>query len=631
MLVVCLLLLVHFCQGISPTGTYAPGTVTCPSIQSFLRPADTISSLERDWISHRQEKTNAALVHYLNNVDLKGLDAQQFIANSTQNITIAVALTGGNYRAMLVGAGQYAALDNRTENAYKIGLGGIMQSSTYIGALSGGTYLLGSLAIQNWPSVEETVLQNPNDIWNLTASNQLINTTGLASIVWPVVTDNLWGALTHARHWINSDGTGISQDLNNKRDAGYPVTLIDAWGRALSYQLLPSEDQFGVATTFSDIRDQDAFKNHDMPFPFIVAVGRAPGSLVYNENSTVFEFNPFEMGSFDPSLYSFTDIKYLGTKVRNGVPLNGTCIQGYDNIGFAIGSSAAFFNTFLNTLVCEDCHTLNFALKWVAKRFLTYLSNNALDVAQYSPNPFEASEYANSTSLTTNDTLYLVDGGLVGESSPLSSIMTTKRKLDVVFALDTYDWPDGSSLVGAYERQFTKQGESMVVPYVPGTDTFLHQNLTARPTFFGCDAKNLTDLTREGVIPPLVIYIPNRPYTYNSNVSLFQLSFTDQEKKAIITNGFETVSRLNGTIDKNWSKCVACAVIRREEERQGLDQSEECQDCFSNYCWDGTTFESDQPYYPPVNFTDNGLTNDSVSLAHFANLTDTSGNFFAII
>ena len=45
--------------------------------------------------------------------------------------------------------------------------------------------------------------------------------------------------------------------------------------------------------------------------------------------------NPFEFGSFDPSLNTFTDIKYLGTNVSNGVPVD-LCVNGFDNSGFIV-------------------------------------------------------------------------------------------------------------------------------------------------------------------------------------------------------------------------------------------------------------------------------------------------------
>ena len=70
---------------------------------------------------------------------------------------------------MLNGAGQLMALDSRSSSSPSESgsgsgsgsLGGILQSANYIGGLSGSSWLLGSLAMQGWPTVEEVVLKIP--------------------------------------------------------------------------------------------------------------------------------------------------------------------------------------------------------------------------------------------------------------------------------------------------------------------------------------------------------------------------------------------------------------------------------------------------------------------------------------
>ncbi|CAI5756733.1 unnamed protein product [Candida verbasci] len=500
---------------------------------------------------------------------------------------------------MLNSAGALMALDERT--SFNSSLGGILQSSNYIGALSGSSWLLGSLIFQNWSSVE-SILNNPQlDLWNLTTTRQLVNQDGLWTILFPVLFENLDSALSHLNFWDNGDKTGIKYDLQNKTKA--------------------DNDDYASDKTWSDIRNIDAFANHEMPFPLITALGRKPGTVVYNLNSTVVEMNPFEIGSFDPSLNTFMDIEYIGTNVSNGTP-TGVCINGFDNAGFVMGTSSSLFNQFLNTLVCDDCNSLNFVLKWVLKQFLTRLSSNHEDVALYKPNPFYNSQYANSNNITTSDTLYLIDGGIGGEIIPLSTLITTDRKLDAVFAFDSSDdldimWPNGTALVNSYERQFSNQGSSMVCPYIPDQNTFLNQNLTAKPTFFGCDAKNLTDLTKDGVVPPIIIYFANRPYEFYSNTSTYALTFTNDEKLGMIQNGYDIATRLNSTIDENFKTCIACALIQREEERRGIEQSDQCKECFKDYCWDGT-IATNEPLNL-VNFTDSGLTNGSTTFYGDAN------------
>ncbi|EGW33526.1 phospholipase B [Spathaspora passalidarum NRRL Y-27907] len=600
--------------GKSPTGGYAPGQVQCPAnSSSFIREANSISKQEQAWIKQRKTKTKAAMIKFLESANLTNFNAANFLDDSDTGVNLGLAFSGGGYRAMLTGAGSLLALDDR--NNAEDGLGGILQSANYIGGLSGASWFLGSLVLQDWPSVDEVVFQNPNDLWNFTSTRQLVNQNNLWTIIFPVLFNSLNGALSHINFWSNNK-QGIKYDIQAKEKAGFETSVVDAWGRGLAHQLFPpGNDNYGSDLVWSDIRGITTFANHDMPFPFVTSLGRRPGTVVYNLNSTVIEMNPFEFGSFDPSLNSFTDIKYLGTSVNNGVP-NGTCINGFDNGAFIMGSSSSLFNQFLNTLVCDDCNSLNFIVKYILKWFLTHLSRNYEDVALYKPNPFYQSQYSKSDNITHSDTLYLIDGGIGGEIIPLSTLMTTQRKLDVVFAFDNsndnlVNFPNGQALINSYERQFSNQGKSTLCPYVPDINTFLEGNLTAKPTFFGCDAKNLTALEKDGVIPPIVVYFANRPYEFYSNVSTFQLSFTDDEKKSLIRNGFDVASRLNGTIDPNFKTCIACALIRREEERRDIEQSEQCKQCFQDYCWDGT-------YYPGsagsslVNFTASGLTNDAM-------------------
>ena len=82
-----------------------------------------------------------------------------------------------------------------------------------------------------------------------------------------------------------------------------------------------------------------------MPFPIIVANQKNPGQEIVPTNTTVFEFNPLEMGSFDPTLFSFTSLEYIGSPVASGVPDNTShCTRGFDNVAFLLGTSSSLFN-----------------------------------------------------------------------------------------------------------------------------------------------------------------------------------------------------------------------------------------------------------------------------------------------
>ena len=59
---------------------------------------------------------------------------------------------------MINGAGAIAAFDNRTTGSTGKGqLGGILQATTYLSGLSGGSWVVGSLYVQNFTTVESII------------------------------------------------------------------------------------------------------------------------------------------------------------------------------------------------------------------------------------------------------------------------------------------------------------------------------------------------------------------------------------------------------------------------------------------------------------------------------------------
>ncbi|KAI5911828.1 Lysophospholipase 1, partial [Candida parapsilosis] len=274
------------------------------------------------------------------------------------------------------------------------------------------------------------------------------------------------------------------------------------------------------------------------------------------------------------------------------------------NVGFFMGTSSSLFNSVILGLNSQDLPEF---LRNLLNKFLVEpFERLNVDVAHYNPNPFYKSQNARN-SIEKSDTLYLVDGGEDGQNVPLVPLL--RRNLSVIFAFDNSNdhlgWPDGTSLIKTYERQFSAQGRGTPFPYVPDQKTFKNLNLTSKPAFFGCDAKNLTSLTSDIYDVPLIIYTANRPYTYWSNTSTFKMAYSLEERNQMISNGFATATRLNGTLDEEWDACIGCAVIRREQERLGLEQSEQCKQCFERYCWDGTIYEGESI---GDNFDDNGIT-----------------------
>lgn len=394
-------------------------------------------------------------------------------------------------------------------------------------------------------------------------------------------------------------------------DAGFDFnsSLTDYWGRALSFQLVGAPDG-GPGFTFSSIQDDDNFKNGNAPMPILVADERAPGEVIISLNTTNFEFNPFEMGSFDPTLYGFVPLKYLGSNFTGGeLPDNEPCIAGFDNAGFVMGTSSSLFNQVILSL--DTMNNVPTIVKDAIRGILNAIGQDHNDIADYTPNPFLG--FHNGTNPSSqSERLTLVDGGEDLQNIPLNPLIQPARAVDVIFAVDSsadlvdptssaHNWPNGTSLVATYERSTNETMQNgTAFPYIPDTNTFVNLGLNNRPTFFGCDAGNLT-----GDGPsPLIVYLPNSPYVYNSNTSTFQMEYNNTERNAMIQNGYNVVTQANGTIDSQWPTCVGCAILSRSFDRTGQSVPDVCRQCFDKYCWNGTlASQTPPPYFPQMKLT----------------------------
>lgn len=356
----------------------------------------------------------------------------------------------------------------------------------------------------------------------------------------------------------------------------------------------------GIDYTWSSIADTADFQHGNYPMPLVVADGRNPGERVVGSNSTVYEFNPWEFGTFDPTVFGFIPLKYLGSRFEGGsLPSNETCVSGYDSAGFIIGTSSTLFNQFILQI---NTTSLPSFVKDVFTDILSKLDKADDDIASYDPNPFY--HYNNDTSpYAQQEILDLVDGGEDLQNIPLHPLIQPERHVDVIFAVDssadtTYSWPNGTALVATYERSLnsTGIGNGTVFPSIPDQNTFVNLGLNTRPTFFGCDSSNLTGTA------PIIVYIPNSPYSTQSNVSTFQLSTEDGQRDEIILNGYEVATMANSTRDGNWTSCVGCAILSRSFERTGTTLPDICNQCFDRYCWNGTVNSTKPNVYEPVNY-----------------------------
>ncbi|KAJ5294194.1 hypothetical protein PENANT_c028G04385 [Penicillium antarcticum] len=568
----------------APDG-YTPDNVTCPATRPSVRSAEKLSSNETSWLETRRNKTLSAMKDFFGHVTVGDFDVVGYLNDNANNVSalpnVGIAVSGGGYRALMNGAGAVKAFDSRTENASTSGhLGGLLQSSTYIAGLSGGSWLLGSIYINNFTTIANLQTHKDGAVWQF--GNSILEGPDTGGIQ----------LLDSASYY-----TDLIEAVNGKRDAGYDASLTDIWGRALSYQMFNASNG-GIDYTWSSIADTKDFQDGNYPMPLVVADGRNPGERVIGSNSTVYEFNPWEFGTFDPTVFGFVPLQYLGSRFVGGsLASNETCVRGFDSAGFIIGTSSTLFNQFIlqiNTTSLPDF------LKNVFTDILGKLDRADDDIASYDPNPFF--HYNNDTSpYAGQEILDLVDGGEDLQNIPLHPLIQPERHVDVIFAIDssadtTYYWPNGTALVATYERSLNSSGigNGTAFPSIPDQNTFVNLGLNTRPTFFGCDSSNLTGTA------PIVVYIPNSPYSTYSNVSTFQLSTDDEQRDNIILNGYEVATMANSTRDGNWTTCVGCAILSRSFERTGTTLPDICNTCFDRYCWNGTVNSTEPNTYEPV-------------------------------
>ena len=507
-------------------------------------------------------------------LNIPGFDANKYFddhkSNDSSLPNIAIAVSGGGYRACLNGAGAIQAFDNRESNSTAPGhLGGLLQAATYFSGLSGGGWLVGSIFVNNFTTVSALQTDNTSTVWEF----------GNSIFVGPDT--NGIQVLSSAQYY-----NAIYDQVQGKRDSlSFDTSVTDYWGRALSFQLINATNG-GPNYTWSSIALDDNFANGQTPLPLLVADARAPGELLVSSNATVYEFSPWEFGTFDPTTYGFAPLEFLGSNFTNGVlPADQQCVRGFDNAGYVMGTSSSLFNQFLLQVNESSIPT---AFKTIANKILTNLGQANNDIAAYHPNPFYGFHNSTSRNAQTKN-LTLVDGGEDLQNIPLHPLIQPIRNVDVIFAVDssadtTYHWPNGTSLVATYERGRDPSGiaNGTIFPSIPDQNTFVNLGLNSRPTFFGCDEKNLSATS------PLLVYMPNTPYVYFSNVSTFTPSYNNSERDAIVQNGYQVATMGNGTADGGWGVCVACAVLKRSLVRTGTPVPDACRGCFQRYCWDGT-------------------------------------------
>lgn len=574
----------------NPNGEYTPSNVSCPppgkgdNFVGLIRNAsdNSIVQSETDFISRRHKVTHSKWANWLKKVGLDGDGGlpggvDEYLKKKEQFPRVGIAISGGGYRAMLFGVGVLQGLDERNGTAKERGVGGFLQLADYVAGLSGGSWATGSNAINDWPTTQEMI----EHIYNLDSD-----------LVWPD-DDKL------------SFYAGMQKDSNAKNDAGYPVGITDYWGRALSHHLLNQTKypHHGRATVWSDILNTTSFKEATYPFPVVIAIGRQPDARMINLNATYFEFTPYEFGSWQPSLQAFMPIGSLGSALDNGKPIAKTCIAGYENFGWVVGTSSTLFNAGYLKLLQSNKDGI---LSKIIKSILGKITSDRNDVSEV-PNPFIGYR-PDSNHFKDQNKLALVDGGEANHNVPLEPLFQPSRGLDMVFAVDASGdtesgWPNGSALHESYRRAQLKMFSYLPFPKIPDENTFVNKGMNTRPTFFGCSIKNDTingDTAANNAVSPLLVYMPNYPYSYTTNTDTFELEYSKETQQKFVDSAVEAAT-MAGQM-KDWPECLACASMLRSLQRSNQKIPSKCDKCYKKYCWDGENASDapKDPYRPPT-------------------------------
>ena len=339
-----------------------------------------------------------------------------------------------------------------------------------------------------------------------------------------------------------------------------------------------------------------------MPVPILVTTSRvSEQQQITNDSTSViplentgFEITPFTFGSFQPTLSAYIPIEYLGTELSNGQPQNSSaCVNGFENAGFMMGSSASLFNAVQSSFAGAAFSNLITSLLQAVSS-LDPSSDSVSLVANY-PNSFGnfTPEGGYTFESSGNEILQITDGGEDGQNVPLDPLLVKAREIDAIFAIDgsadtNYSYANGTSLIATSDKVNLYMHNYTAFPPIPATQAdFVQQGLNLRPTFFGCNSTAGGNVTAEGAYP-LIIYLPNAPGDNpgTTNYSTFKLEYSPEEVSTFLNaahaytlRGFPN-STSGSQNDEQWPLCLKCAVVDRARERAGLNRTSECSSCF---------------------------------------------------
>ncbi|RGP76935.1 hypothetical protein FLONG3_5019 [Fusarium longipes] len=569
---------------------YVPVYTQCPR-DLRIRPArDGLSDEESSWRERRAKQMMPNLEDYLKLVNITDFNINRYMEKLREDDVpiVGLSVSGGGTQSGMGGLGIWKAYDARSDAAIAARTGGLTQLLSYITGLSGGgAVTVALLAANNFTTTDN--IQKSTNFSNSYASGPDGNQTEFFNTIF--------------------ENTGA------KDEAGFPVSVADTFGQFWG-TWLPEDKLFG---NYSDIANNGtAFAMGDAPMPIMsfaeVVPGKSPeiGKLMYPGlntselfNLTAYEVTPYEFGSWAGGrVQAFISTQYLGTSMSDGRPQNRSeCVEGFDKLTFMQGTTT---NAFTAWFIDSFYGIPVFAKRWLDKRQQVNPDINDIPIpSDQDDNPLVqlVNQTASYFDLTFNQSLWatypnpfedynddmkdvsellLVDGSLTLESNPLRPLIIPERKLDLIIVYEASSdapnsWVNGTNLINT--ARAASEGD-IPFPRIPDVNTIVAQNLSFQPTFFGCDARKET---------PLLLWLPNSPWTGYTNYSYTQSEFTSGQLDVVFENAFQLATYGNGSVDENWPACLACAAIKGSLRRVNIDLPEQCTECFKKHCWNGTT------------------------------------------
>lgn len=299
-----------------------------------------------------------------------------------------------------------------------------------------------------------------------------------------------------------------------------------------------------------------------------------------NVTSPSYEFTPYEFGSWDDGVASFTQTHFLGTVLKNGETYPpGQCMTNYDNLGYILGSSSNIIAFLCAQYWIDTWKALHEKLQVAFWKLVDRVDGPHLtDEYALFRNPFF--QWASAGQVKDEKSLYLVDGGGGGQNVPLHPLLQPARNVDVIIVgdnsapVENFDgadqedsYPTGLDMYNTYQQSLVNGLNRM--PYIPEPSVFRAQNLTKRPVFFGCwDEKAVT-----------IVWLPNMEYTHNTGMATDVYSVSKGDTDNYIENGVQIATRRG---DKRWPECLGCVMM----QKMGSQLPEGCRRCRQEYCYE---------------------------------------------